>query len=85
MTALITASNSDGVYGRCDAKCYDAKPGSKCDCICGGRNHAAGINAAMDNVSELGEVMIAEHKQAHPSEQLVYRANLQLPLGLGAK
>jgi hypothetical protein len=35
---LIRAGNSNGVYGRCDARCHDAeKP--KCDCICGGLYH----------------------------------------------
>jgi hypothetical protein len=27
---------------RCDAKCHEAKPGSSCDCICGGAYHARG-------------------------------------------
>ncbi len=83
MTALITVSNSEGVQGRCDAKCYDAHPGTNCKCVCGGRNHAAGVNKAMANVSELAEVMIAEHKAAHAGEGLTYRANLPLPLALG--
>ena len=51
MTALITVSNSDGVVGRCDAKCYDAT-GADCDCICGGKNHGAGLAIAQENVNE---------------------------------
>lgn len=56
MTALITVSNSDGVVGRCDAKCYNAQT-DECDCICGGMNHGAGLERAMENVTEhfLGE------------------------------
>ncbi len=38
---LIVAANSDGVYGRCDAKCHDARE-PKCDCICGGVYHGKG-------------------------------------------
>jgi len=35
---LITAGNSNGVYGQCDEKCHNAK-NPKCQCICGGRYH----------------------------------------------
>jgi hypothetical protein len=38
---LIIAGNSDGVYGRCDAKCHDAQE-PHCDCICGGAYHGKG-------------------------------------------
>ncbi len=38
---LIVAANSDGVYGRCDAKCHDARE-PKCNCICGGAYHGKG-------------------------------------------
>lgn len=49
MTVLIASFNSYGHNnGRCDAKCYEAKtPG--CDCICGGKNHGAGLVRALDN------------------------------------
>jgi hypothetical protein len=54
VTTLIAVYNSDGCVGRCDAKCYDvAEPG--CDCICGGRNHGAGKEQALDNTRELAE------------------------------
>lgn len=51
MPTLIAVYNSEGCVGRCDAKCYDASS-SKCDCICGGKNHGAGKAAAMANVAE---------------------------------
>lgn len=35
---LILAGNSDGTFGRCDARCHDAE-NPKCDCICGGLYH----------------------------------------------
>lgn len=47
MTTLIFVGNSDGER-RCDAKCYDAQ-GGKCDCVCGGRNHGAGLSQAQKN------------------------------------
>jgi hypothetical protein len=59
MTTLIAVYNSEGCVGRCDARCYDAdEPG--CECICGGRNHGAGKQQALDNTRELAESWI-EH------------------------
>ena len=56
---LIEVRNSEGVVGRCDAKCYNAEhPG--CTCICGGRNHGAGLEKASENTRELAEPWIAE-------------------------
>lgn len=54
MTTLIAVYNSEGCQGRCDAKCYDAGE-PDCDCICGGRNHGAGKQQAIDNTRELAE------------------------------
>jgi len=49
MSTLILAKTPNGSpRGRCDAKCYNAK-GTKCTCICGGVNHGAGKNQAIDN------------------------------------
>lgn len=45
MTTLIEFRNSQGVIGRCDAKCYQAEQ-PHCECICGGRNHGAGLDQA---------------------------------------
>ena len=52
MTTLISFHTSGGESGRCDAKCYDAKH-PDCDCLCGGRNHGAGLKRAMDNTREI--------------------------------
>lgn len=49
MSTLISIKTPDGSPGaRCDAKCYNAK-GPKCTCLCGGVNHGAGKNNAIDN------------------------------------
>ncbi len=54
MTTLISYQTSGGDQGRCDAKCYDAcEP--ECDCICGGRNHGAGKQQAIENTRELAQ------------------------------
>ena len=59
MTTVIVVYNSEGVVGRCDAKCHEAKPGSSCDCVCGGAMHACGaanagehFQKALDNIRE---------------------------------
>lgn len=52
MTTTIAVYNSEGCVGRCDATCHDAT-GAKCDCICGGKNHGAGLQKAVENNREL--------------------------------
>lgn len=54
MPTLIAVYDSDGCVGRCDAKCYEAET-AECDCICGGKNHGAGLEAARESVAELAE------------------------------
>lgn len=50
---LMTVGNSEGER-RCDARCYNAKePG--CECVCGGKNHGAGLKQAKQNTAELAE------------------------------
>jgi hypothetical protein len=66
VVTLISAHNSEGEIGRCDAKCYGAEPGGDCDCICVGRNHAAGQEAAIENTRELAESWIDKAAAANP-------------------
>ena len=54
MTTLISYQSSGGDQGRCDAKCYEARE-PDCDCICGGRNHGAGLEQATVNTRDLAE------------------------------
>ena len=50
MATVIAAYKSDGTcVGRCDARCHTAQ-GSKCRCICGGRNHGVGLVYAQMNI-----------------------------------
>jgi hypothetical protein len=61
MVTLISYSSSGGDQGRCDAKCYNAwEP--ECDCICGGRNHSAGKQQAIENTRELAQSWIDKAK-----------------------
>jgi len=51
-TLMIVRSKNGRVLHRCDAKCYDAQ-GPVCKCICGGRNHGAGVKKGMDIIRDL--------------------------------
>jgi len=64
--------NSEGCQGRCDAKCYDAAE-EACNCICGGRNHGAGKQQAIDNTRELAESWL---EQARANGQDITHAQL---------
>jgi predicted methyltransferase MtxX (methanogen marker protein 4) len=59
MTTLISCQSSVGDRGRCDAKCYLATE-PDCGCICGGRNHGAGKEQAIDNTRELAQGWIEQ-------------------------
>ncbi len=79
MTTLIAAYNSEGCIGRCDAKCYNAT-GPDCECICGGLNHGAGVEKAMENTRELAEEWMRQWRTEHPDTEyfLVPAAQLSL-------
>lgn len=62
MSTLISVYNSDGLVGRCDAKCHDATQ-PNCDCVCGGMNHGAGRKKAMENTRQHAESMIKEYAE----------------------
>jgi len=49
---LMTQKVGQGPTQRCDARCYNAKTGH-CACICGGRNHGAGMQKALDNTRQM--------------------------------
>ena len=65
MTTLIAVYNSEGCVGRCDARCYDAAE-PDCDCICGGRNHAAGKQQAIENTRELAASWLEQARANGP-------------------
>lgn len=82
MTTMIAAYNSEGCIGRCDAKCYNATC-EDCDCICGGMNHGAGIQTAMDNTREMAEEWIDNYKAQHPeAEQFTIPARKPVRMAL---
>jgi len=63
VVTLIARYASEGCVGRCDAKCYNAEE-DECDCICGGANHGAGIQTAMDNTRAYAESWVEKARAA---------------------
>lgn len=61
---LIAVYNSEGCVGRCDARCYEATT-PNCECICGGANHGAGQQRAIDNTRRMAEGWIEKYAQRH--------------------
>jgi hypothetical protein len=58
---LLTEKIGQGPTRRCDSRCYNAQ-GGQCKCICGGRNHGAGIDKALENVRTLfAPIVLCEH------------------------
>jgi hypothetical protein len=74
VTTLIAVYNSESCVGRCDARCYDAAEES-CECICQGRNHAAGREQAIDNTRELTESWL---ERARANGQDITRAEMAI-------
>jgi hypothetical protein len=62
MVTLIAVYNSEGLVGRCDARCYQGSD-ERCECICGGSNHGAGLARAVDNTRERAEQWIEQAKR----------------------
>jgi hypothetical protein len=70
---LIAVYTSEGCVGRCDARCYNAHT-ADCDCICGGANHGAGFDRAVDNTCTMFEEWIGAYvKEKHLTS---YRAEI---------
>lgn len=64
MATIIAVYNSSGCVGRCDAKCYEAREPT-CECICGGANHGAGYDRAVENTT----AWMIEEAEATGNEQ----------------
>jgi hypothetical protein len=75
LSTLISAGNSEGTYGRCDAKCYNAEGGS-CHCICGGMNHGKGLAEATRLTSNASVEIIRdiEARGGYVAPELLQRA-----------
>lgn len=64
MPLMIKIKDSNGKWRRCGARCYGAKrPGDKCNCVCGSRNHGVGESMAIVNTKAAeGEYKIVDMK-----------------------
>lgn len=65
MVVLIAVYTSEGLVGRCDARCYTGSD-ERCECVCGGSNHGAGLSAAVDNTREQAEAWIEQAREQTP-------------------
>jgi hypothetical protein len=63
MTTVMQWGNSDGIKGRCDAKCHNAAS-PDCDCMCGGRYHGSGRNGTFEEVRRQHGTEILEAAKA---------------------
>ena len=62
---LITAENEEGKTVRvCGANCYNAK-GDVCHCVCGGRNHGIGFEAAKAKTLAEADAIVSDHDVEH--------------------
>lgn len=77
MTTLIAVYTTGGCVGRCDAKCYDANS-PDCDCVCGGRNHGAGLERAAENTRECVEDWIQDYAERKKLKQYEAKLNRDL-------
>ncbi len=80
MATLIVVSNSEGVVGRCDSRCYEAQA-PECDCICDGRNHGVGLERALESTAQLLDPtgQLREQVCRLGGDQVVVQAELPLP------
>jgi len=76
VAVAIIVRNADGELGRCDGKCYDAPPHTRCVCVCGGANHGVGRLDAMASAERIAERWTGTHAtcELHPeARQEVFR------------
>jgi len=52
----IVVSNADGELGRCDAKCHNAPPHTRCRCVCGGALHGIGTVSALAKAQAVADL-----------------------------
>jgi hypothetical protein len=66
MVTLIAVYNSEGLVGRCDARCYAASD-ERCRCICQGKNHRKGLQVAIDNTRDMCDRWLEHARAVDPS------------------
>uniref|UniRef100_UPI003F49704C hypothetical protein n=1 Tax=Streptosporangium sp. CA-235898 TaxID=3240073 RepID=UPI003F49704C len=66
MATLLAIIRPGGRTQRCDARCYDARKGTACDCLCAGLNHAAGRDVAMILTRQQVQAWIAAARERDP-------------------
>lgn len=63
MATLLVITWAGGRSMRCDARCYEARKDSGCDCVCEGTNHGAGLEVALILTRRQYEAWIAAARE----------------------
>lgn len=84
MTAIYAVYDRDGLVGRCDARCHEAKQ-PECKCICGGAHHGVGAHITREEADTVTDDEILENarKIGVTGTPWVYRYGPQLELFTG--
>ena len=62
MTVLMELRINGRIVARCDKACVEAKH-PRCTCICGGKNHGKGHNAAVENTLREADEWLARWRE----------------------
>lgn len=62
-TTLIAVYMGRDLVGRCDVNCWGGEDTDRCECVCGGLNHAAGIGRAIEQTRRMHEEWIMRHRE----------------------
>lgn len=75
MATVMTWGNSEGIQGRCDAKCHYAR-GPICHCMCIGRYHGRGLEpgGVQRVMREYGEQILEAAKKKAAKEGFALEA-----------
>jgi hypothetical protein len=66
VATLLAVHRPGGRTQRCDARCYQATPGSECECVCEGANHARGLQDALVLTRKQYEQWIEQARRQDP-------------------
>lgn len=73
--------NSEGIKGRCDAKCHNAVT-PECDCMCGGRYHGKGRDGTLEQVLREDGDRILEYARRRAAAEGLNLEAFDVQLGL---
>ena len=79
MTSLISVAIAGKKRPRtCNAACYNAKH-PRCECVCEGINHQAGLETAVGNTRDLMGVFLNIHKEVRFADSVLQMSLDEIP------